>query len=306
MNHSNFCPNGPALQSAPLRVRLTRAHWARNDLFRDRGLCTPADVECHCDLSYGPWGDWNLLDVYRPANTPQPLPTLVSIHGGGYFYGDKELYRPYAMQLAQRGFAVLNFNYRLAPEHRFPAPLEDINRVFHWLWTHGGAYGLDCSNVCLLGDSAGAQLASQYAALWSDASYAALFPWTVPPIPLRALGLNCGVYDLQQAAQGPNVLIQDYLGPEISPTDPRLDSLSHIGPGYPPTFLLSAPHDFLYHHCQPMAQLLRQRGVEVEAHIYGSPADPTVKHVFHLNLRCPEGKQANFDETAFFRRHLVH
>lgn len=305
MKNLNFCPCGPAQHPAPLQVRLDRFAWSKNDLFRDRGLVVPADVVRHCDLSYGPWGDWNLLDVYLPKNASHSLPTIVSIHGGGYFYGDKELYSHYGMNLAQRGFGVVNFNYRLAPEHHFPAPLEDTNQVFHWLWRHGADYGLDLNNVFLVGDSAGAQLASQYAALWSDPSYAALFGLEFPPIPIRALGLNCGIYDLPNGHQhGRDVLMKNYLGEDFPPDDPRLDVLAHIGPGYPPTFLLSAPNDFLYACCLPMAEFLQKQGVEAEAHIYGTLQDQTVQHVFHLNMRCPEGKQANFDETAFFRRHL--
>ena len=55
---------------------------------------------------------------------------IVNIHGGGYFYGDKELYRFYCMHLAEYGFAVINYNYRLSPENKFPAPLEDTFSVF--------------------------------------------------------------------------------------------------------------------------------------------------------------------------------
>lgn len=74
------------------------------------------------------------LDVYRPVEAEEnKLPVIVSVHGGGWVYGDKERYQYYCMHLAQMGFSVVNFTYRLAPEFKFPAPLEDTNLVMEWI-----------------------------------------------------------------------------------------------------------------------------------------------------------------------------
>ena len=67
------------------------------------------------------------MDVYRPRDTDAVIPVIVSVHGGGWGYGDKERYQYYCMSLAQQGFAVVNFSYRLASKYKFPAPLEDTN-----------------------------------------------------------------------------------------------------------------------------------------------------------------------------------
>lgn len=79
------------------------------------------------------------------------LPVIVSVHGGGWGYGDKERYQYYCMSLAQQGFAVVNFSYRLASKYKFPAPLEDTNRVFVWLLAHAVRYGFDTHNVFCVG-----------------------------------------------------------------------------------------------------------------------------------------------------------
>ncbi len=302
-------PNGahaPNGTPAPLRVRLMRAAWAMGDTARDRGLSIPADIQQECDISYGPYGVWNLLDVYRPKGIVQALPVIVSVHGGGYFYGNRELYSRYCMNLAQRGFAVVNFDYRLAPEHRFPAPLEDINNVLRWIVAEGAWHGIDSNNLFLVGDSAGAQLVSQYAALWSNPDYAALFPFDVPDIRIRAVGLNCGMYDLA-APDNFEVrggIMDHYLEEGFDTASPMLRVLDYITAEYPPAHLISAPNDFLVHCCAPMAELLQSRGVETVYKIYGEASDPGAGHVFHVNLRNPDGKQANTDQTAFFRRHL--
>lgn len=304
-NNTPHGPVGERGEPAPLRVRLERIQWAKNDTFRDVGIVLPRDVKQFTDLRYGPYGEWNLLDVYRPENAKNALPVIVSVHGGGYFYGDRTLYKPYCMSLAQQGFAVVNFDYRLAPENRFPAPLEDVNAVLFWMAEHAKAYGLDTGNVFLVGDSAGAQIVSQYAAIYSDRAYAALFALEKPPVTLRAVGLNCGMYELQKRWEQAQPLMQDYFGPDFV-DEKVLDVLAHIGPDYPPAFLLSAPNDFLYENCQPMADFINQRGGIAEAHIYGTKRDKTVGHVFHINRRCPEGKRANAEQLTFFRRFIAH
>lgn len=290
----------------PLRVRLLRRQWAKNDARRDRGLTTPPEIVRHDGLSYGPLEGWHRLDLYVPRESSGLLPVIVSVHGGGYFYGSKEIYQYYCMDLARRGFAVVNFNYRLAPEYRFPAPLEDTNAVLTWLTDHAPEYALDTDNVFLVGDSAGAQLASQYAAAWADPEYAAQLGLTIPAVRLAAVGLNCGMYDLKAKAAAGNGggIMRDYLGPDLSAYGDQLDVLGHIGANYPPAHLVSACHDFLVEECQPMAVLLKSRGVEAEYHIYGSPEDRQVGHVFHCNLKLSEGRQANDGQTAFFRKHI--
>ncbi|MBQ3090365.1 MAG: alpha/beta hydrolase [Oscillospiraceae bacterium] len=291
----------------PIRVRLRRQLWADGDNRRDEGLEIPEDVERFCDLSYGPDPKWHLLDLYRPKGLKGSLPVIVSIHGGGYFYGTKETYQYYCMDLARRGFAVVNFNYRLAPEWRFPAPLEDTNRLLSWLKEHAAEYSVDINNLFLVGDSAGAQIASQYAAAWGSNHYDKLLGLEIPEITIRALGLNCGMYDLKRLAlrKIPSLMLMDYLGADPSHFKGELDVLSRIGSNYPPTHLTSSPNDFLFEECAPMAEYLHAKGVEAVCQIYGTPEQEEVAHVFHVNLRCPEGRQANDDQTEFFRNHMV-
>ena len=100
-----------------------------SDYLRDRPIPLPDGITQCRNISYGSHGKWSLLDVYYPDGTAEALPTIVSIHGGGYVYGTKEIYRRYGMDMARRGFAFVNFNYRLAPKWKFPAPLWDTNDV---------------------------------------------------------------------------------------------------------------------------------------------------------------------------------
>ena len=271
----------------------------RWDAKRDEGLTEPEDIEIFDSVQYS---DCCALDVYLPKNRAGKLPVIVHIHGGGFVYGSKEVYRYYLMSIAQRGFAVVNFDYRLAPEDKFPAPLEDTNEVMRFVLENADRYGFDTENIFAAGDSAGAQLCSQYAAMCTNEKYARIMGITPPEgLKIRAVGLNCGLYSLSEDVGGLGYLLDAYLPDDIEKDDSRLDVLSHITGDFPPSYLFSAKGDFLLSECEPMAKLLMSRGVEAEYKIYG---DGQTGHVFHVNIRLPSAQQANDDETEFFKRHI--
>ena len=278
---------------------------SRSDRKRDSLIPLPLGItECR-NISYGSHGKWNLLDVYYPNGTREPLPTIVSIHGGGYVYGSKEIYRRYGMDMARRGFAFVNFNYRLAPKWKFPTPLWDTNSVLEWVCRNAARYHLDPNRIILVGDSAGAQLASQYAAMAANPDYAALFHMTVPEITIRALGLNCGMYDMAERGAQPRKGIQlDYLGKDFPAEDPRLQVLEAIGENYPPAYITTACHDFLRPCAQPMYEFLTAKGIRAAWKCYGTEEDESIGHVFHVNIPLPEAIRCNDDAAAFFREVL--
>jgi acetyl esterase len=99
--------------------------------------------------------------LYAPSTDPG-LPVLLYLHGGGFVIGGLETHDSLCRQLALRsGAAVLALDYRLAPEHRFPAAVDDANAALGWLIREGAAtLGLDGSRVAVGGDSAGGTLAA--------------------------------------------------------------------------------------------------------------------------------------------------
>ena len=289
-----------SLQGIQFRINATFS-----DRKRDAAIPLPTGVtECR-NVSYGPNGKYSLLDVYFPDGTSTPLPTIVSIHGGGYVYGSKEIYRRYGMDMARRGFSFVNFNYRLAPKWKFPKPLNDTNAVMEWICHNAPYYHIDPHRLILVGDSAGAQLASQYAAIYANPDYAATFPIKVPDITIRALGLNCGMYNLPEKLSLPREGIYlDYFGRKFSAQDPRCQVLDAIGENYPPAFLTTACHDFLRENAEPMYRFLSEKGVPCQWKCYGSEEDETIGHVFHINILLPESVQCNDDAAEFFRKYI--
>lgn len=288
-----------------LQSILFNLNAARSDKKRDSAIALPAGVtECR-NISYGPYGTDNLLDVYYPAGTEESLPTIVSIHGGGYVYGSKEIYRRLGMDMARRGFAFVNFNYRLAPKYKFPTPLADTNSVLEWVSKNYRRYHLDPSRIILIGDSAGAQLASHYAAIFTNPNFGKYFDLKLPEIKICALGLYCGMYDGAGLAASPRKgLFLDYLGKEIRATDPRLQVLSAITANYPPAFICTSQHDFLRDNAQPMCDHLTSLGIDTLCRCYGSEEAKHVGHVFHVNIILPEAVQCNDDAAAFYRKYV--
>ena len=281
----------------------------RSDRKRDAGLKTPVGIRRFDDISYGPHRRWNRLDVYRPEDAPGKLPVIVSVHGGGWVYGDKELYQHYCMSLAEHGFAVVNFSYRLAPRHKFPAQLEDVCRVFAWVTEHAARYGFDPDNVFAVGDSAGAHLLGLFCCLCTNPDYARELPLPVPKgFAPRAAALNCGVYRFERSASGKRDsamhLVEDLLPRKGTPEELRLISVTgHLTGAFPPCIVMTAEGDFLADQAKPLADRLRELGAEAEYRFYGDPEHP-LGHVFHCSVRLPEALRCNLEECEFFRAHM--
>ena len=305
-------------------IETIRIEWAENDAKRDANLSVPENIKAFYNISYGPYGDENLLDIYMEKTTSQGMriPAIVNIHGGGFVYGSKEIYKYYCMSLAQRGFVVVNFNYRLAPENKFPCALEDINQVLCYIEKECDNYSIDKNRLILVGDSAGAQLASHYATIMTNPEFAKLFDFKVPDVKVKALGLNCGTYDGRKMILSPKdidgLFVEAYLGilmeenyEKILSDQQTLDDLlkktdlfENITANFPPVFLMSTYTDFFLKNVDPMYELLQSRNVPVVKKIYGSVDRPEIGHVFHVNCNLKEAAECNDDECQFFRKYL--
>jgi len=285
------------------------------DKKRDEGLVPPEDVIRYDNIQYGKSNVHNMMDIYRPKNMEeQKLPVLVDVHGGGWVYGDKELYQYYCMSMAQRGFAVINFTYTLAPLAHYPKPLEETNQVLEFVFENAEKYGFDTSNIFLAGDSAGANIASHYCAICADKEYAKEFDFKVPEnfIP-RGVLLNCGIYDFHAIFKKKDMfshitkkLIKDYLGAvHVSEKESMAKSpVNHISTKYPPVFIMGANNDDLSEQIPLMTTQFDKFGVKYESKIYGTDKNP-LNHVFHCNMKSEDARICNDEEAAFLKSCMV-
>lgn len=287
---------------------MIRRMFKEGDDLRDVGLTTPQDILRYDDILYGDDPVWQRLDVYRPKNQKGSLPVIVSVHGGGWVYGDKERYQYYCMALAQHGYAVVNFTYRLAPEFQFPAPLEDTNLVFWWVLSHADEYGFDRNNVFAVGDSAGAHLLGLYTGICTDPDYAAQFDFGPPEgfVP-RAIGLHCGAYalDTSDPKDMNTQLMEDFLPGGVTPEGmEKTNVLSRISPSFPPVFFMTCNGDFLRDQAGLLMNALEKNNVPFVYRFYGD-RDHELGHVFHLNIRSEAAIRCNREVCVFFRTECV-
>lgn len=276
----------------------------KSDTKRDEGLTTPDDIERIDNIVYGTDSKWQIMDIYKPKNMLNGmLPVIVSSHGGGWVYGNKEVYQFYCMNLAQRGFVVVNYTYRLAPKFKYPAAMEDTNLVFNWIMDNGEKYGMDLNNIFGVGDSAGAQIIGLYSAMITNKAYGDTYSFSYPEgLTIRALGMNCGKYDtLNDEASG---FFKDLLPKKGTLEEKKMISVvEHITKDFPPCYILTANQDFLKDEPKSLIKALNDNGIEHEFKLYGSDDNP-LYHVFHCNIKSEDAKQANDDECQFFRKHL--
>jgi acetyl esterase/lipase len=279
-----------------------RKMFGEGDVKRDAGLTTPDDVQRYDNIPYGLVdAKWQKLDVYRPKNVKDKLPVILSVHGGGWVYGDKEVYQWYCMSLAQRGFAVVNYSYRLAPEYQYPSSFEDTGSVAYWILDHAEKYGFDTNHIFGVGDSAGAHMLSLFAAALTNPSYEV--PYPLPKdFSFQAIALNCGVYEMDPSALGDTrKLMQDFL-PKGGTKEEfhAISPVNFITDQFPPCFIMTCPGDFLNAAPEKLIPVLKKNSVPFIYRVYGGKDNP-LGHVFHCNMHLAEAKLCNDEECNFFK-----
>lgn len=297
---------------------LLRRLFASGGAATARGLARhdPGGVDVSRDVPYGPGSDC-VLDLYRPRGADGALPIVVWVHGGGWLGGAKEELSGFFALIAAHGYAVAAPRYSLAPEHPYPAALGQIVRALSHLTAHAGPLGVDPSRIVIGGDSAGAQLAAQTAAVVTTPGYAeavAVAP-AIAPRALRGAVLACGAYDLALLRQGSTLarsaataILWTYSGHRAFERDARFALASvadHLSPAFPPALVTVGNADPLRGHSTVLAERLREYGVEVDALFFSDDHEPALGHEYQFDLDSEAGQQFLQRLIAFLGRRLA-
>lgn len=254
---------------APLSPMVAPVHAARAALDRIAAFLgegsVPLPGERDIEVPGGPRGR------FYPAAAGAPV--LVYAHGGSFTTGSLNAWDAMLRDLVQRsGVAVLHVDYRMFPEHRFPAAPEDMLAAARWVMAEGASLGVDPARMALGGDSAGANLALGAAMALRDEG-------RVP----RFLLLHYGVYSTdwespswRQLGGGEWGLSRDsiawmwenYLGDPGDQTDWRAVPLLGDMQGLPPTMLTIGTHDPLLDDQYALAAKLADADVPVKFYLY--------------------------------------
>jgi len=155
--------NAPAVRAAALAVTVPdpRGGDLRIDSDADvlpLSYSPPAAATTILDVAYGS-DPAQQLDLYLPLNRNAPV--VMFLHSGGWISGDKRNVPDMAMRFVERGYAVVSVEYRLAPQHTFPAQVHDVKHAIRWLKSYGEHAGLvDGNRIVAYGTSAGGHLAA--------------------------------------------------------------------------------------------------------------------------------------------------
>jgi acetyl esterase len=207
--------------------------------------------------------------LYVPADLPSPAPMLVYLHGGGWVVGDLDTHdQPCRFLAREAGMLVLSVDYRRAPEHQFPAPVEDCLAALRFAIDDAGQLGADPARVAVGGDSAGANLAAAVTRLCAIEG---------GPAPALQL-LIYPVTDLSRKRESYRLFREGfflteshmdwyrahYLPDEAAATDPRASPvLASDLAALPPAHVVTAGFDPLRDEGEDYAGLLRDAGVRV-------------------------------------------
>jgi acetyl esterase len=229
--------------------------------------------------------------IYRPSGAIPKGPVVVFFHGGGWVIGSIQSHDNTAGRLAaESGCTVISVEYRLAPEHKFPAPLEDAYAATAWVAEHADELGVDATRLAVAGDSAGGNLAAAVALLARDREGPAI-AYQLLIYPVTELGVQSASriengdkpYLLSSRAMD---WFEDHYVGGVEGVDWRAAPLrAEDLSGLPPAFVVTAELDPLRDEGEAYADRLRQAGVKVNVHraegmihgFFGFPIDVAAK-----------------------------
>ncbi|MET1089509.1 MAG: alpha/beta hydrolase [Arthrobacter sp.] len=263
----------------------------------------PEELEDIRDIDCPVGGGTITLRHYRPATRSTAQPTLVFLHGGGWVIGDLDSHDRICRYLAKHtGMAVIAVGYRLAPEHRFPVPLEDCREALAFIRDNARALNLDPHRLVVVGDSAGGNLATVLANLPQCAvagttviGQVLLYPVTDLAAESRSYGRITAGFPLTAASM--RWFADQYLEPGTDPADPRISPCRYSGAQgpFPPAFVVSLGLDPLGEEGIAYAGYLARHGTQVEHHHLPHHAHG----IFTAAGRIPSGKGL-LDRVAAF------
>lgn len=275
------------------------------------------DVSVVSNISYRENDKHALLDIYTPqqeALGDSLLPVVIWTHGGAWLSGDKTDVTPYFKKLAQQGFVVVALNYSLAPAKQYPHQAEQVNAAYGFVQKNIVDYKGDSSKLVLAGDSAGAQLSSQVAALTTNPSYAKEVGITpaIDPSNIAALVLYCGIYKMEDLAEphanlsriiswGNRTTVWSFTGSRTPSSDliRQMSAYYHVDANFPDAFISGGNADPLTKaQSAPLSSKLQSLGVDVETLFYEDDHEPAHSHENQFIL--DEDGLKNFQTMADF------
>jgi len=244
--------------------------------------------------------------VYSASAAKTPQPTVAYFHGGGWVQGDLETHHGLCARLSKHaGVLVVAVDYRLAPEHKFPAAVEDCLAAYCWLRTKGRDVGVDIGRVAVAGDSAGGNLSAVVSQLAASSGVPAP---TCQVLIYPAVDFSLETSSHRELTDGHVIprdrilwYMEQYLKSDADKSDLRASPLRAPSlEGQPPAMIVTAGFDPLRDEGRAYGDRLREAGVDVVYREY-----PGQIHAFvSLTKAIPQGMACTLEIAQYLRQRL--
>lgn len=272
--------------------------------FKNKGVA-PEDYRARTgrinDIDYQSVFPHGQLDLYTANDAANPQPIVVWVHGGGYVGGDKTCIESWAYILAaELKAAIASINYCPAPEQHYPGPLIQLSEALRFLTDNSARFGLDPERIFIGGDSAGAQIASQYAALVCSEPYRNTVK-IHPPIAksqLKGVLLCCGFYNMDTVIKSHFPAIKTFMWAytnqkKLAKFD-RKDEMSvirHIDADYCDVFITCGNADPFIGQAREMTEALTAADICTDAYL-PQPVGKKLGHEYQFMVGTTEANAA--------------
>ncbi|WP_144650319.1 alpha/beta hydrolase [Bacillus cereus] len=258
------------------------------------------------DINYDSKFPDGTLDIIYPKNLTGKTPVLFLVHGGGFVGGDKSDITGYAVELAARGYTVININYALAPKRKYPTPVLQLGEAYEYIKANAKKYNVKLDDLYFAGDSAGAQISGQFVTIQTSPDYAKLtgIDAIVAPSTIKGILLFCGPYNMPALAKmETSKEVQDfmrttgwaYFGKKKFETLPEMEIASiykHVTKDYPPTFITDGNTASFEEQGKALASTLQNKGVPVDTLFFDKNISGELAHEFQFKMNTPPGQEA--------------
>lgn len=218
------------------------------------------------DVAYGDHPQKQLDIYYPPGRRPNDLPALIFLHGGGWSHGYKEWAGFMAAPVVRLPAIFVSVDYRLAPEHKFPAPLDDTITAVRWVHDNAATIGVSKERLFIGGHSAGGHLAA-LACLRTDALLSAGLPGDA----LKGCFPVSGVFDFRGRMNAADSRERKAAEKLLASADdgPAASPILYAAPASPPFLLAygSRDYDWIIRSNRQMETALQEQGVAVQSMI---------------------------------------
>jgi acetyl esterase/lipase len=258
----------------------------------------PENIEAIRNVQYDQNDKDAFLDAYfhkDSAKTKSKLPIIVWTHGGGLISGDKSQLGNYCKILASKGYVVISIDYSIAPEGKYPIPMQQLNKALAYIAANPEMFYADTTFFVLAGDSGGSMISAATANIITNPDYAAITKVQpgLKPSQLMGLLLYCGIYEIDHLKTAgafgsflKTVMWAYFDTKDVSNNDyAKTASVTNFLTGsFPPTFISAGNKDPLLPQSIILAEKLSALKVPLDTLFFPADHEPGLAHEYQFTL----------------------